>query len=534
MSFRSLAARAAGQRLRPRQGQAVWKSRTQGDHSLHLQRASSSSASTAAANDPESDESTRLQGATPPSGHAQTEESSSEHLLGPDQDAEIRRLLEAFGDETIAADNAVAGPSRQEVRQRKKTLRQSDPEKGDTIEDYSVWEQYAAAEVEAEAAGWSSQEKTSDDPSRSTSAHGQAATDAQAPSRALNATELGASLRNHLDTLSASTASKAQALRSLARERTLALSNQAGKRARGWRQDLEKQLGLLGGRINGVTGYDEVERMKEMVREREDRIAALRETAAIAKAEYDRAVTERSTTQRDIQLLLERKDSWDDSDVLRFTKLVRSGHAANLAVSSSKEALQSAEANVERAFDALMKGILERYHEEQVWSDKIRSVSTYGSLAVLVVNLVVFLGAITIVEPWKRRRLVRGLEERVKGLIEEVDGGMKRELEEIKGMLSGASASGSVVAAREMQVAPPETTMTPEPIELPEIGSTWPTPPPAYTSRALEWTRRKLPSLSPYLPTDPKNGDLGLMAAGGGFVAGALATTLTIYLRTTR
>ena len=59
------------------------------------------------------------------------------------------------------------------------------------------------------------------------------------------------------------------------------------------------------------------------------------------------------------------------------------------------------------------------YHEEQVWSDKIRSVSTYGSLAALTVNLLVFVLAIVIVEPWKRRRLAQTFEKRIEELSQE-------------------------------------------------------------------------------------------------------------------
>jgi len=123
--------------------------------------------------------------------------------------------------------------------------------------------------------------------------------------------------------------------------------------------------------------------------------------------------------------------------VIKFTSLVRADHLSNATVQTTKTALVQAEADVEKAFDGLMKSILHRYHEEQVWSDKIRSVSTYGSLIVLVVNLVVFLGAIAVVEPWKRRRLVKGLEERVKGMMETVEGKVEHEMGAVKEMLLG-------------------------------------------------------------------------------------------------
>lgn len=71
------------------------------------------------------------------------------------------------------------------------------------------------------------------------------------------------------------------------------------------------------------------------------------------------------------------------------------------------------EEGVDREFTELMRVILNRYHEEQVWSDKIRSASTYGSLTVLGLNMLVFILAIIIVEPWKRRRLAATFEKKL-------------------------------------------------------------------------------------------------------------------------
>lgn len=86
----------------------------------------------------------------------------------------------------------------------------------------------------------------------------------------------------------------------------------------------------------------------------------------------------------------------------------------------------------------MMQAILERYHEEQVWSDKvrplavqvvtcasasgnirltsprlqIRSMSTYGSLAITSLNVLLFIISLLLIEPWRRRRLVENVEER--------------------------------------------------------------------------------------------------------------------------
>lgn len=60
-----------------------------------------------------------------------------------------------------------------------------------------------------------------------------------------------------------------------------------------------------------------------------------------------------------------------------------------------------------------MRLILGRYHEEQIWSDKIRSASTYGQMTALGLNLFVFVLAIVLVEPWKRKRLTATFEKKV-------------------------------------------------------------------------------------------------------------------------
>ncbi len=128
---------------------------------------------------------------------------------------------------------------------------------------------------------------------------------------------------------------------------------------------------------------------------------------------YEEAVQKRSDSQREVNSLLERKSTWTDTNVSRFTVLVRQDHALEQEESRAKAAVGQTEDEVEREFSALMRSILARYHEEQVWSDKIRSVSTYGQLAVLGVNVFVFVLAIVLVEPWKRRRLIQAFERKV-------------------------------------------------------------------------------------------------------------------------
>lgn len=68
---------------------------------------------------------------------------------------------------------------------------------------------------------------------------------------------------------------------------------------------------------------------------------------------------------------------------------------------------------MQACFDELMKAVMVRYHEEQIWSDRMRGMSTYGSLVVAGLNAVLFVLAILLVEPYKRRRLAETFEQRL-------------------------------------------------------------------------------------------------------------------------
>ena len=278
----------------------------------------------------------------------------------------------------------------------------------------------------------------------------------------------------------------------------------------------------------------------------EDDISRLRTIAREAKLAYDEAVSTRTESQREVNSLLERKHAWTDSDVIKFTSLVRADHTSNTSVQTTKTALVQAEAEVEKAFDALMKSILHRYHEEQVWSDKIRSVSTYGSLIVLVVNLVVFLGAIAVVEPWKRKRLVKGLEDRVKGMMETVEGKVEHEMLAVKEMLHGVHVALAAISTGDESRLGEALSMTAassfEPIDVSTkvplaIGQATTSPgtsslvPRSIVYSLSEQVAKISPRSSDYmLQVDPRSIDAAVVGTAG-IVLGAACTGLVAWLR---
>lgn len=104
--------------------------------------------------------------------------------------------------------------------------------------------------------------------------------------------------------------------------------------------------------------------------------------------------------------------------MIRFTDLYRSEHANEQAELKTKNEYKQAEADVEEKSRKLTRVIMERYHEEQVWSDKIRAASTYGTWGLVGVNVMAFLIVQAFVEPRRRRKQVERYEELVDDLTE--------------------------------------------------------------------------------------------------------------------
>jgi sensitive to high expression protein 9 len=181
--------------------------------------------------------------------------------------------------------------------------------------------------------------------------------------------------------------------------------------------------------------------------------------------------------------------------------------------------LKETEIATDKAFSDLMQAILQRYHEEQVWSDKIRNVSTYAGLAGLLVNLVVFVGAIAFVEPWKRKRLVERLEDRIEVMMGKVEGqigGLGEKVEKDMAQLKMASV-GELSAS---STGVPETV----PLEPPTPLAIMPLP----TSPLSQSLERISPFLDKVAPPS-RDRDIAF-SAGFGAVVGITATAMSLWL----
>lgn len=172
-------------------------------------------------------------------------------------------------------------------------------------------------------------------------------------------------------------------------------------------------------RINDLTGYSGIETLKSHVSNLESSLAAAQAQLHAARSSYKNAVASRSATQREVTTLLARQKTWTPADFERFTALYRQDYELEALVSRRAAELEEAERAAEQLGRELSAGILARYHEEQIWSDKIRRMSTWGTWGLMGVNVLMFLVFQFGAEPWRRRRLVKGFEEKVREALEE-------------------------------------------------------------------------------------------------------------------
>ncbi|QSS58701.1 She9/Mdm33 family protein [Histoplasma capsulatum] len=198
-----------------------------------------------------------------------------------------------------------------------------------------------------------------------------------------------------------------------------------------------------------------IEKLKQDILAQEQRVRETRTCVQEAKEAYSTAINRRSASQREVNELLQRKHAWSPTDLERFTSLYRSDHANERAETDAQEALVVAEREAEEAAALLSKSILSRYHEEQIWSDKIRRMSTWGTWGLMGVNVLLFLIFQVAVEPWRRRRLVKGFEEKVMEALER-ENGMKEGVGAVEGatLRDGATTVPAAAAAPSLIAEP--------------------------------------------------------------------------------
>lgn len=207
--------------------------------------------------------------------------------------------------------------------------------------------------------------------------------------------------------------------------------------------NLQSRVLVASQTLSDLTGYSAIEAIKAANASLESDLARAQADLKRARQHYKAVNARRASTQREVTTLLARKDTWAPPDLERFTTMYRQDHELEAAVSEASSALTEAEADEARLSQALNSGILRRYHEEQIWSDRIRRQSTWGTWGLMGVNILLFLVLQFVAEPWKRNRLMKGIAAEEKAALDAV----RRELEEVRGAMTRREDDAAAAAA---------------------------------------------------------------------------------------
>ncbi|TPX62072.1 hypothetical protein PhCBS80983_g00634 [Powellomyces hirtus] len=157
--------------------------------------------------------------------------------------------------------------------------------------------------------------------------------------------------------------------------------------------------------LNLLTGYSVVQECKQRVLEKDAQLNEARDRSDAAKRAYETMIEERRKCQRELNSLLQRKDTWLDSDITRFTELYRKDLNFEQSETHAKLEYKNAAEDFDKCHREYLNEIRERYIEEQLYSDKIRRASTWWTWGLISLHFLLFLAVQLFVEPRKRRIL---------------------------------------------------------------------------------------------------------------------------------
>mmetsp|Transcript_20543 Transcript_20543/g.33467 ORF Transcript_20543/g.33467 Transcript_20543/m.33467 type:complete len:255 (-) Transcript_20543:419-1183(-) len=157
--------------------------------------------------------------------------------------------------------------------------------------------------------------------------------------------------------------------------------------------------------LNKATDYNHVELAKRAVGDADRRLLSARNEFRDAKKVFSQVTGTRIKHQQEINALLHRKPNWTTTELGEFTRLCQVEHGVEQAEQTARKTLEACEEAVNVSQSSYLNALREHYHQEQLWSEKGRRISTYGTLSLILFNSVLFLASMLLIEPRKREAI---------------------------------------------------------------------------------------------------------------------------------
>jgi sensitive to high expression protein 9 len=139
------------------------------------------------------------------------------------------------------------------------------------------------------------------------------------------------------------------------------------------------------------SGTHEILQLKEKVNKSSLAFDEKQRQVVEARKTLEQALKAWEGSQSQHTQLLQVRDRWTPTEAQEFAQLVQTEVQVRSDLKEAKKALAEREAQQSESQLEYMNHLRRRYHEEQIWQDKWRILSTFGTWGLILLNTFVFL-----------------------------------------------------------------------------------------------------------------------------------------------
>jgi len=141
------------------------------------------------------------------------------------------------------------------------------------------------------------------------------------------------------------------------------------------------------------SGTAEVLVLKEAVSTKAEAFDTASASALQARRHLDESLMLWERVNGQHMQLLQRRDRWTSEDAREFASLVEKEVHNRTTMENARSKLTEAENILNQTQLEYMNAMRKRYHEEQIWQDQWRILSTFGTWSLIVLNSLIFLSS---------------------------------------------------------------------------------------------------------------------------------------------
>lgn len=153
------------------------------------------------------------------------------------------------------------------------------------------------------------------------------------------------------------------------------------------------------------SGTHEILQLKQNVNTSSFDFDTKQQQVTLARATVDKAIQSFESSQLKHTRLLHTRDRWTSLEAGEFAKIVEEEVQVRLELEVARKELTVCEQAQLDTMHRYMSDLRKRYQEEQLWQDKWRVYSTYGTWGLIVLNSVVFMSSQYMVRMREHRRM---------------------------------------------------------------------------------------------------------------------------------